>query len=389
MRKWLWGGSGLVAIGLVAWFFISNDSQRAATETAPRGSTAVPAPQPPAGAREKTVTASAHGIDAAPAEPEAEQQHVDPPPATVAGVGPGKGRSDSPPALTDTKAPESAPTTATATKDPRFSVRWGNAGLCEAGDNRLDTQRQTLQSLLVNLTWPGITMLHASEVRPEILNEVKDSLELGRAAACSLVPCRTELKHPRVFLYKSLEQMRSVACVNTSAIGYYDGDMHLSGDSGHGLLHVRETVIHEYVHHVLLTSGVRLPMWLQEGLAIVAAGENWWKDPRLGLEKWLLGSHLPFDAMVPAFPHTADEQFALAAYYQSYMMVEFVRHSKGVTAVAEIVNALSRGTLDPKDAFTAGAGVEKSELEAKWAQFVQSRFSLAGSSPRYKVLPIP
>ena len=167
--------------------------------------------------------------------------------------------------------------------------------------------------------------------------------------------------------------MLEVSCVNRSAIGYYDGAIHLSGDIRHGIQTLQQTAVHEYVHHILIGLGIKVPMWLHEGLAMKLAGETWWADPSLGLVAWLRDQHLPFKAMAGAFPHTADERFALAAYYQSLVMLEFLWDRKGDDGVVALVQALARREMAAEDAFSS-MGSSGDSLEQAWREFLARRY---------------
>jgi hypothetical protein len=270
--------------------------------------------------------------------------------------------------------PEAAARSAheTLEADPRFTVRWGSEGLCTPDEARQRrAMREALLATFLLEPWPHGTILRSPNIRPEVVEMVKQSLERGRSISSSLLSWQVAPSHPTTLVYESLEQMREVSCVNRSAIGYYDGSIHLSGNWGHRLFQIRDTIVHEYMHHVLLGAGVRLPMWLQEGLAMSAASEDWWLDSSLGLEKWLLDSHLPFAAMVPAFPHTADEKFAGAAYYQSYMMTLFVYERGDTRAYATLVNALAQQQVTPHEAFHFATGLCDDALEAEWRAFLE------------------
>ena len=133
------------------------------------------------------------------------------------------------------------------------------------------------------------------------------------------------------------------------------------------------TVVHELVHHVLNALGLRKPMWFHEGLAMFAADERWWEDPRLGLMTWLRSAHLPFPALTEAFPHTADELFAGAAYYQSYQMVSFISARSGGSNFFWLVDAIVSGRLAPQTCFGESVGLSGDQLEAAWRGFVLSR----------------
>ena len=101
------------------------------------------------------------------------------------------------------------------------------------------------------------------------------------------------------------------------------------------------------------------------------AEETWFTNSRLDFRRWLQTTKLPFEGMVFAFPHTADEKFALVAYYQSFRMVDFVMEQRGPAAIRSLVSQLSSKSLTAEDAFVQGAGLSPSTLEAQWQRFVR------------------
>ena len=271
-------------------------------------------------------------------------------------------------------APLSGPPSSRPSKpDARFGVRWQQPGQCRGEDEgSILARRQVMLARFESTPIAEVQLLHDPDVPRASVTLVADALERARSAAVKLVEWSPLAQAPPVILYRSDDQLHAVACVNQSAIGYYDGTIHVSVDPSHVPSHVAETVIHEYMHHVLNAMGVRQPMWLHEGLAILAAGERWFNDWRLQLKPWIRQNHLPFDALVTASPHTADETFAMAAYYQSYLMVRLVGHRRGEDFFRVLLRYITDGTVTPQEAFIHGVGLPASHLEAAWAEFVNT-----------------
>jgi hypothetical protein len=242
-------------------------------------------------------------------------------------------------------------------------VRWAKPGLC------LEERARAVEGMTA-IAADDAVVYHAGPVSPLLLETIAHAMVDARQIAAGLVDWSTAAPHPAVYLYDSLEALRAVSCVNAQAIAYYDGAIHLAANEASDLAEVDATLHHEYVHHVLLQSGVQRPMWLHEGLAMYAAGERWWADPRLGLRTWIQSNHLPFIAMAYAFPHTADKLFALAAYFQSELMVTFVIDQRGVDFVRVLVRTLGRGEVKPDDAFYWAVGLSPAATEQRWAQFL-------------------
>lgn len=123
---------------------------------------------------------------------------------------------------------------------------------------------------------------------------------------------------PDTFVYADADLLRASACVNGDVVAFYDGALHVVA-SDRGLV---ESVTHELAHHALITSGLRGPAWAQEGLAMLTAGENWWRDPaRL---RALASNSLPLESMEAAIPYKLPKDQAITFYVQAAAMVSCV-----------------------------------------------------------------
>lgn len=251
--------------------------------------------------------------------------------------------------------------------DPRFTIRWGQPGLCgEEPLERLAQRRAALLSSFVGVRRAGTVIFHDPDAPLAFVDLAGDSLSQARVIVSRLLGPRADVALPVIYVYASGEQMRDVACVNTATAGYYDGAIHLPATDPDGY----RTIVHEHVHHVLNALGLRKPMWFHEGLAMYAADERWWEDPRLGLTTWLRSKHLPFPALVEAFPHTADELFAGAAYYQSYQMVSFLGARTGRGDFGWFVDGVTSGAWSAQTCFEQGVGLADEQLEIAWRAFM-------------------
>lgn len=250
----------------------------------------------------------------------------------------------------------------------RASARVTAPGLCE-------TERKARDALLAQfrrIDWPDASVLIDPALPEAVLERVARALRVARLQSAELADPSTPIASPQIIVYRSLNQMRSVSCVNTSAYGYYDGSIHLSGNPNGGLTELDETLVHEYVHHLLLQQNVRLPTWLTEGTAMLIAHETWWQRPDLGLLPWARSTHLPFETLVPAFAHATDEQMATHLYFQSFLMVEFVRGRGGMAALRQLISALGQSRIAPDDAFSEATTLPPAELDAAFQAWAQS-----------------
>lgn len=257
-----------------------------------------------------------------------------------------------------------------APNDPRFGVRWGQEGLCgEEPLQRLAERRAALLASFSGVRRAGTTIFHDPDAPIAFVDGVGEALAQARVIATRLLGPRADVALPIIYVYASADQLRDVACVNTATQGYYDGAIHLPATDADAW----RTVVHEHLHHVLNALGLKKPMWFHEGLAMYAADERWWEDPRLGLVTWLRSAHLPFPALTEAFPHTADELFAGAAYFQSLQMVNFLAARSGRGDFAWFVDGVVAGTFGPQTSFSDAAGLSGEQLESAWRGFVLSR----------------
>ena len=263
-------------------------------------------------------------------------------------------------------------------KDLRFQVRWGQQGFCAPKDARRLAARSALLKTFVAAEGSATRVFYDPSVSPRALNDVQGALNYAMhdLPTGSLEPRPA----PVTYVYRDADQMLSVSCVDKSAIGYFDGAMHVVGDSRYGGARIHETVVHEYIHFLLLERGVRLPMWLHEGMAMEYSMEHWWEEPSLGLMTWLVGNHIPFREMAKAFPSISDEKFAVAAYYQSQMMFRFafrgsasqntLRDKSVRVELVALLEGLAQGQVRDSEAFSMATGLSGEALERAWSQFL-------------------
>lgn len=272
-------------------------------------------------------------------------------------------------------APETSPPAAEPSAradDKRFTIRWDDEGACaEKPRAQLKPARDALLASFLERRIGDAIFLHDPRVDPSELTRLFARLQSARVATAAWIDWAPNTPPPATIVYRTSEQLRSVACVNEQTVGYYDGRLHVSADPELPELVIEQTVVHEYLHFALNQVGVSKPMWLHEGLAMHVAEETWFTTSRLDFKRWLQTNKLPFEGMVYAFPHTADEKFALVAYYQSYRMVDFVMEQRGPAGIRSLVTQLSTKSVTAEDAFVQGAGLSPSTLDAQWQRFVR------------------
>lgn len=249
----------------------------------------------------------------------------------------------------------------------RFGIQRDNRGLCDHQDyQEIKKRREDMLRRFERRGGTECDVRHDIGVGPATVAAACEALTKAPAAIRELAGI--DAAQPEVFVYLDAPQLQSAACVNSETSAYYDGAIHVA--SSESMDQVRKSIVHEFVHHALLFQGIHRPAWLQEGLAMHAAREAWWKDPRLGLVKWLQQDQLPFDAMVDDFAYAADEADVRRMYYQSWAMVHVVLARKGEAGVAELVSQLRSGSLTAEEAFVAGFGVSERDLVTAFRFFL-------------------
>jgi hypothetical protein len=121
---------------------------------------------------------------------------------------------------------------------------------------------------------------------------------------------------------------------------------------------------HEYVHILINRGSEKVPLWLNEGLAVLLSGESYF-DSRLISLSSLSGRFLTFDEMeeVLKFNHLK----AGLAYQQSLSATQYLVSQFGWEAVRNIFKGLEAGE-DFETAFMKSTGLWVNEFEAEWIE---------------------
>lgn len=284
------------------------------------------------------------------------------------------------------KIPRSTPAAeAPANVDPRFDVRWNSAGFCR-GSRAPDIviRRVALLQTFVVANQRSLVIASDPSIEGEIVDAIERGAVLARPYADFMFGWSGQDNVPMIYVYRDKDQMHSVACVPAWTAGYYDGAIHVSAEGVRGpnartrdkRFEGSALIVHEYMHHVLQSLGVSKPQWLHEGAAVAASQANpCWSlakdDP--DFRQRMAGQHIAFEAMESAFVDAWDDETeASRAYCQSYLMLEFVVSRRSVKAIARLVDDLSSGVVDARDAFLSASGQSASSLENEWRKFVLS-----------------
>lgn len=137
---------------------------------------------------------------------------------------------------------------------------------------------------------------------------------------------------------------------------------------------LRGVARHELAHGVLDLAIERpIPVWLNEGLAILLAAEmSYLDESRLNLMA-VSGGLLPMEGLMASFPegHGLRGQ----AYLQAASFVRYLLERGGMSRLQVLVRELAAGA-SPERAFRTAYGAGPAVLEAEWQERLSSRFSV-------------
>ena len=139
-------------------------------------------------------------------------------------------------------------------------------------------------------------------------------------------------------------------------------------------INVVEVFAHEFSHIALgrALTGVKVPVWLNEGLAIYEARE--WTFSRISIltRASLTDRLIPLPVLTLSFP--AEEEPAELAYAESFMFVSFLINKVGREAFHRLIRDYTRYG-DLAGALRRGTGMNLADLEERWLVYLKLRVS--------------
>ncbi|NNE93447.1 MAG: hypothetical protein HKN23_17515 [Verrucomicrobiales bacterium] len=151
--------------------------------------------------------------------------------------------------------------------------------------------------------------------------------------------------------------------------------MNSPGGLAHGKNNWEATLWHEFAHVVTLTlTKNKMPRWLSEGISVY---EEMQRDPTWGqrmtprYRTMILedGDLTPISELSSAFLNPKSGEHIMFAYYESYLVVEYLVEKYGMDSFRNILTDLADGVLI-NDAI-AKHTTEMSELEEAFADYVE------------------
>jgi hypothetical protein len=159
-----------------------------------------------------------------------------------------------------------------------------------------------------------------------------------------------------VYVHPSADALREHSCSGGNAVAYYDGAIHVAADVAPAKGPAKSTdrfedemqksLMHEYVHHVLVHNGIGRPIWLQEAMAMEFAAEPYFDH------RWV-ERPLELADMVDVLPSTAAPEVEQRYYPQAQGMFWFLKRLCGRRehCVKDLPQALIQGRALPETLF--------------------------------------
>ena len=139
----------------------------------------------------------------------------------------------------------------------------------------------------------------------------------------------------------------------------------LNPGGSHDYQSLIKVIVHEFTHVVInntVQSGVIVPMWLNEGIAMYQAKQT---DQLYGVEKWIKRDKVPsIDTLESYSSYESMEDNRI--YQFSYTLVEYIISEYRI----EKLNMFIRSPSDYNSAF----GVDKEEFEQAWKDYLKRKY---------------
>ena len=144
-----------------------------------------------------------------------------------------------------------------------------------------------------------------------------------------------------------------------------------------GVAEFDHVLAHELMHlHLAPAMGGRpLPLWLEEGLAVLLSGESGWRRGSAMARGVLMGQLPSLAELADHFP--PDHADAAEAYAVSYFFVSWFLENFGDEAMRGVISGLGKG-LEPTAAFRRASGLSLVKLENQFNEAMEDRFSWFG-----------
>ena len=200
---------------------------------------------------------------------------------------------------------------------------------------------------------------------------VKNGREMGQSEAVLADPRITIRLAPDEATFFAAQPDKSRIPEWAAGVAY--GDRHLivlSLATSH-YFNLNEIARHEISHvAVRRAAGTRIPRWLDEGLAILHAGEHVQSRILKADGAALTGTLLPFKELTRGFPRAGSR--AELAYAQSYRFVHWLMNSQGLSQRLPLLLDAVRSGRPFNDAFADVMDEPLPFVEARWITHLET-----------------
>jgi len=136
---------------------------------------------------------------------------------------------------------------------------------------------------------------------------------------------------------------------------------------------LRGVLRHELAHGIIdMAIAQPIPLWLNEGLAILVSDELDYLDEAQLTTLAVLGRLIPLPQLFASFPHGHGAR--TLAYAQAASFVRFLLREDGMGGLQRLLRHLAAGA-SPQEAFLQTYGQPLGTLEHRWQQQLSQRFS--------------
>jgi len=190
-------------------------------------------------------------------------------------------------------------------------------------------------------------------------------LEAAYARQADLFGLR--LTRPQVVVLYAGRAYFSLASVPDWSSGVYDGKIRMSVDPGAGGPGSITVLRHELAHALLRAAGSRFPAWFHEGLAQWCEGRRLpVAEIRAAVEPAPAASSRDLDRLLAS---RRNRSTVRAGYAQALSLVEYLVATRGIGAIACLVDDVAmRGTAFG-DALEGEVGVSEGDLFDRWRRW--------------------
>ena len=128
--------------------------------------------------------------------------------------------------------------------------------------------------------------------------------------------------------------------------------------------------VHEFIHIMLATDAGKVPLWLNEGLAVMLSGEGYFDDRQL-TNAAITGKFVPFRKMEQVLRF--DPNSAQLAYQQALAATRYLVGEFGWSSVSRMLLGVKYGQSFDK-AFFDATGLWPDEFEGEWIKLQGGRY---------------